>query len=86
MKRKGEREKRRREESCFSPTGLQSLESGWCTGECWPGGSCNFLSIVGLGFAPAERDPEAQLLTLSQEQASKVIKMLTALLNHTLTH
>lgn len=45
-------------------------ESGWSTGECWPRWSCNFLSVVRVGFAPAERHPETQLLTLSEAQAS----------------
>lgn len=45
-------------------------ESGRSTGECWPRWSCNFLSVACVGFAPAERHPETQLLTLCEAQAS----------------
>lgn len=45
-------------------------ESGWSTGECWPRWSSNFLSVVCVGFAPAERHPETQLLALSEARAS----------------
>ena len=60
-------------------------ESGRSTGECWPRWSCNFLSAVCVGFAPAERHPETQLLALSRAQASEVITMGTVGLAHTLT-
>lgn len=72
----GKWEKAEQRSSCANCCGgflshrAAGAESGWSTGECWTRWSCNFLSVVCVGFAPAERHPETQLLTLSEAQAS----------------
>lgn len=68
----GNAEGRRLCENCcggFLSHRAAGAESGWSTGECWPRWSSNFLSVVCVGFAPAERHPETQLLALSEARA-----------------